>query len=206
VRDGEVVTMERRTQDLPTWFLVFVCPTKVLFERRFLKRRGVTIISWTATFLLVNLVFLFALPWLQQYLKLWFLVLLFWAIPFSRIVEIAYAFYNDAFDQLEGLPPRSRLKRSQRLKLLGCSYFEVAVCYALLYLALPVGSFHNHPARPFDSLYFSWITITTTGFGDVFPSSTCARALCMTELGIGLMLIIFGVGAYFSSQANGPAM
>jgi hypothetical protein len=32
--------MERRTQDLPTWFLVFVCPTRVLFERRFVKHLG----------------------------------------------------------------------------------------------------------------------------------------------------------------------
>ena len=194
--------MERRTQDLPTWFLIFVAPTRVLFERSFVKRRGVTIIGWTLFCLFVNLVFLFVLPWLQHRLRYW-LILLLWAIPFSRIVEIGYAFYNDAFDQLEGFQPRSGLKRSQRLKLLACSYFEVAVCYASLYLALPDGSFHKHPARPFESLYFSWITITTTGFGDILPSSTFARVLCMSELGVGLMLIVFAVGAYFSYKDNG---
>lgn len=195
--------VERRTQDLPTWFLIFVCPTRILFERSFVKRKGVTIISWTVGFLVVNLAFLFALPWLHQYLQHWFISLL-WAIPFSRIVEIGYAFYNDAFDQLEGFQPRSGLKRSQRLKLLGCSYLEVAVCYASLYLALPDGSFQKHPTQPFEFLYFSWITITTTGFGDIFPSSTCARLLCMSELGVGLMLLVFAVGAYFSYKDNGP--
>lgn len=194
--------MERKTQDLPTWLLIFVAPTRVLFERSFVKRRGVTIIGWTVLCLFMNLLFLFALPWLQHHLRCW-LILLLWAVPFSRIIEIGYAFYNDAFDQLEGFQPRSGLKRSQRLKLLGCSYFEVAVCYASLYLALPDTSFHNHPARPFESLYFSWITITTTGFGDIFPSSTCARVLCMSELGVGLMLIIFAVGAYFSYKDKG---
>jgi hypothetical protein len=193
--------VERRTQDLPTWFLIFVCPTRVLFERGFVKRTGVTIIGWTMGFLVVNLAFLFSSPWLHQHLRSQFIFLL-WAIPFSRIVEIGYAFYNDAFDQLEGLQPRSGLKRSQRLRLLGCSYFEVAVCYSSLYLALPDSSFHNHPARPFESLYFSWITITTTGFGDIFPSSTCARVLCMSELGVGLMLLVFAVGAYFSYKNN----
>jgi hypothetical protein len=200
----EVILVERRTQDLPTWVLIFVCPTRVLFERNFVKRSGVTIIGWTVGFLVVNLAFLFFLPWLHQDLRLWFIFLL-WAIPFSRIFEIGYAFYNDAFDQLEGFQPRSGLKRSQRLKLLACSYFEVAVCYASLYLVLPESSFHNHPARPFESLYFSWITITTTGFGDIFPSSTCARVLCMSELGVGLMLLVFAVGAYFSYKNNGPA-
>ena len=196
--------MERRTQDLPTWFLIFVCPTRVMFEWGFVRRRGVTIIGWTVSFLVVNLMFLFSLPWLHQHLEWRLIVLLLWAIPFSRIFEIGYAFYNDAFDQLEGFQPRSGLKRAQRLKLLGCSYFEVAVCYASLYLALPDTSFHNHPARPFDSLYFSWITITTTGFGDIFPYSTFARILCMSELGVGLMLIVFAVGGYFSYKSKGP--
>ena len=194
--------MERRTQDLPTSLLIFVCPTRVLFERSFIKRTGLTIIGWTGAFLAVNLTFLFSLLWLHQHLRCWLLPLL-WAIPFSRIFEIGYAFYNDAFDQLDGFQPRSGLKRSQRLKLLACSYFEIAVCYASLYLVLPETAFHNHPQRPFESLYFSWITITTTGFGDIFPSSTLARALCMSELGLGLMLIVFAVGAYFSYEDRG---
>ncbi len=63
--------MERKTQDLPTWFLIFVAPTRVLFERSFLKRRGVTIIGWTVFCLFLNLTFLFTLPWLRQHLRYW---------------------------------------------------------------------------------------------------------------------------------------
>jgi hypothetical protein len=132
--------VERRSQDLPTWLLVFLCPTRVLFEWSFVRRRGITIIGWTVLFLLLNLSFLFSLAWLHEHLHRG-LVFLLWLIPFSRIFEIGYAFYNDAFDQLDGFQPRSGLKRSQRLKLLGCSYFEVAVCYASLYLACPNNSF-----------------------------------------------------------------
>ena len=116
----------------------------------------------------------------------------------SRIIEIGYAFYNDSFDQMEGVRVRSGLSRVQRFKLLGRSYFEVAVCYASLYLALPVNSFEPPPKTGFESLYFSWITITTTGFGDIKPLSLLAKGLCMTEIGVGLMLIVFAVGTYFS--------
>ena len=87
----EVVVVERRTQDLPTWFLIFVCPTRVMFERGLVKRSGITIIGWTVGFLVVNLMFLFSLPWLNRHLKWRLLLLLLWAIPFSRIVEVGYA-------------------------------------------------------------------------------------------------------------------
>jgi hypothetical protein len=194
--------MEGRTQDLPTWILRFISPTRIAFERTFL-RHGVRVPGWTISFLFLNLGFLFAFPSLHHALG-WFSFVFLWALPFSRIVEIAYAFYNDAIDQLEGLQPRSGLTRSLRIKLLGCSYFETAVCYASLYSALPNGSFHNDPTRPFEFLYFSWVTITTTGFGDIYPLTTWARAVCMSELAIGLMLIVFGVGAYFSYQEEEP--
>jgi hypothetical protein len=103
---------------------------------------------------------------------------------------------------MEGVAPRSRLKRTQRFKLLARSYCEIAVCYASLYLVLPSGSFVDPPKGWFNSLYFSWITITTTGFGDITPKSMLARLLCMTELGVGLMLLVFAVGSYFSYKAE----
>lgn len=190
--------MERRTQDLPTAVLLVIAPTRVLFDSPFMKKR-VAINSWTWIFLLVNLLFLFTLPLLKRHLGFWpGLFLLLWALPFSRIVEIAYAFYNDSFDQMKGLKPRSGLSRIQRFKLLGRSYFEIAVCYASLYLALPESSFNRPPATGFESLYFSWITITTTGFGDIAPLNVAAKFLCMTEVGVGLMLLVFAVGTYFS--------
>ena len=194
--------MERRTKDLPTPLLVLIAPTRVLFETKYVgRKRRMGINRWSWIWLAINMAFLFLLPELQRHLKFWHgLFLLIWLVPFSRIIEITYAFYNDSFDQLEGIKPRSGLRRVQRFKLLGRSYFEIAVSYATIYLALPRGSFANPPATSFDSLYFSWITITTTGFGDITPSSAAARLLCMTELGLGLMLIVLTVGTYFSSK------
>jgi Ion channel len=150
------------------------------FETRFIRNR-IEINGWSWFFLVLNLLFLFFFPVMQRHFVFWLSWLVLWAIPFSRIWEMGYAFYNDSFDQLKGQKPRSGLTRGQRLKLLGRSYFEVAVCYASLYLALPGQSFRNNPAASFESLYFSWIAITTTGFGDIVPATTFARVHCLSD-------------------------
>lgn|GEM_PF-3007729 len=176
--------MERQTKDLPTPVLLPISPV------------------WSWSFLLLNVTFLFSFPFLKLHLfslGLWFLL---WVLPFSRISEIIYAFYNDSIDQMEGRQPKSGLSRIQRFKLLGRSYVEIAVCYASLYLAIPEKSFLNAPVGSFESLYFSWITITTTGFGDITPRNVIARVMCMSEIGIGLMLIVFAVGSYFAYSAS----
>jgi hypothetical protein len=194
--------VERITKDLPTPILFVIAPTRVLFDTEFMKKR-IEINNWSWFFLVANLVFLFTFIPLKSCLNFnYCLYALLWALPFSRIGEISYAFYNDSFDQLKGCKPRSGLSRIQRLKLLGRSYFEISICYASLYLALPNSAFAHQPTSGFESMYFSWITITTTGFGDIISLSVLARVLCMTEIGIGLMLIVFAVGTYLSYRES----
>lgn len=189
--------MERQTQDLPRWLLILISPTRVLFE----ACRIVPIQRWTVLFLVLNTVFLLLSPLIQL---LWpfkhGLFVLIWLLPFSRIVEIGYAFYNDTFDQLRQVPLRTKLDRVKRFKLLGCSYIEVAICYASLYLSLPCCRFNTSFSTGFDALYFSWITITTTGYGDILPLGIPTRLLSMTEIGMGLMLLVFAVGTYFTFE------
>ena len=111
--------MERQTQDLPTWLLVFISPTRVLFER--FKR--VSIQRWSNLFLALNTAFLFLFPSVQRHWSFRHgLAVLVWLLPFSRTIEILYAFYNDTFDQLRRVPLRTKLDRVQRFKLLGRSY------------------------------------------------------------------------------------
>lgn len=189
----EEKAVEKESQDLPTWVILLFSPTRFLFDRL-----GVTITGWTISWLTINVIFLFTLGRLHEHLHHHLILLLLWFIPCSRIAEIVYAFYNDAFDRIKEIRPRTKLTKSRRLKLLGVCYCEVAVCYASLYFVVPFDAFFHHPVGPFESLYFSWITITTTGFGDIYPVAWYARLGCMTELAFGLMLIVFAVGAYLS--------
>jgi hypothetical protein len=102
------------------------------------------------------------------------------------------------FDQLRQVHLRTKLNRAQQFKLLGFSHIEVAVCYASLYLYLPWCRFNTPPSSGFEALYFSWITITTTGYGGILPQGALTRALSMTKIGAGLMLLVFAVGTYFT--------
>ena len=44
-----------------------------------------------------------------------------------------------------------------------------------------------------ESLYFSIVSISTVGYGDIIPVSSLARLLALVEVVCGFMLIIFGV-------------
>lgn len=47
-------------------------------------------------------------------------------------------------------------------------------------------------------IYFSTVTITTTGFGDIFPSSLLTRIITCTELLIGQFILIIAIGKAFN--------
>ncbi len=51
-----------------------------------------------------------------------------------------------------------------------------------------------------DNLYYSVATITTVGYGDVFPIGIIPKLFCMIELIIGQFLLIFGVGVAFQKN------
>jgi voltage-gated potassium channel len=44
-----------------------------------------------------------------------------------------------------------------------------------------------------ESIYFSIVTISTVGYGDIVPHSSVARVLVSLEVICGFLLLIFGV-------------
>jgi hypothetical protein len=173
-------------------------------------REGWDIKHWSVTFLLVNGILLFLLKplWLvESWTGKTMVVLILYAIPGSRVVEILYAFYYDALEKINyGTNKPSVLKRGDRFRLVGISYAEVSICFASFYHAMPESWFNIsekalHGGRflnSIDWLYFSWVTITTTGYGDFSATNPLARAFVMFELAVGLFLIVFAVGSYFA--------
>ncbi len=192
--------MERKTLNMPLWMMAFLTPTRFFYETVFKTKMHVSILPWTTSFLLINVLFALSSPWLKARTHLGWFVLV-WLFPWSRLFELAYAFYNDALDKLDKRTEKSHWERSLRLKLLGLSYVEAAACYGSLYQLCRKGSLQHDLRSGFDALYFSWVTITTTGYGDIVPVGWFPRLLVMSEVGLGLGLLVFIVGTYFSVES-----
>jgi len=85
-----------------------------------------------------------------------------------------------------------------------------AIAYTLLELLAP-GSFAGQAAGPpagWDSgwLYFSFVTLTTLGYGDILPVSGLARTLAYMEAVVGqfyvAVLVASLVSAYVSAKKS----
>jgi voltage-gated potassium channel Kch len=48
-------------------------------------------------------------------------------------------------------------------------------------------------------IYFSVVTLTTLGYGDIVPSSTAAQVLCMVEVFMGYVML-GGLLSIFSNK------
>ena len=53
-----------------------------------------------------------------------------------------------------------------------------------------------------DFLYFSVITQTTVGYGDILPNSTTIRCIVMIQSILGIILTVFGVTIFFRRKSN----
>jgi Ion channel len=207
--------LERKSDNWPKFVRIILAPTRAVFDSKLLKSwQWLTIKGWSRFFLFANLTLLFFLPpfWRTDgILSRLGVGVLIYLIPVSRVAEIFYAFYYDALEKLnEFAKHRSTLSKADRVKLAAQSYAEVSVCFAIFFRAMPQSWFSNPPSgpyrfwetQPFDWLYFSWVTITTTGYGDITPKAAIARAVSMIEIAFGLMLIVFAVGTYLSSKSD----
>jgi hypothetical protein len=80
---------------------------------------------------------------------------------------------------------------------------DVYVLIGLVFSLFYIGCWHLQPATPFfsqggpkdrsDFVYFSYIVLTTVGFGDLTPASKLARTLVVTEALIGQLFLVTAV-------------
>jgi len=90
----------------------------------------------------------------------------------------------------------------------GYLLISVAFFYAfLLATELQGGSFFGHPLPTTNYMYFSLVTITTVGYGDLVPTANVDRLLANAEMVIGQVYLVtfvaMIVGLYASQRRNG---
>ena len=80
----------------------------------------------------------------------------------------------------------------------GSFAFGVAAVYAIIFSFPGVGIDYGDDATRLSPLYFSIVTFTTLGYGDVLPTSLVGQLLVITEVVFGYV----GLGGLLSILAN----
>lgn len=120
---------------------------------------------------------------------------------FSRCSEIFWAFLKDAFDKMDkGKEANSKLTPQDRIRLSLKSYLELLINFSILYLLLPstdaMWKNDSYPESITDALYFSGVTITTLGYGDISPAHWWPQFLTVYEVFCGFILLIVCFAIY----------
>jgi len=123
-----------------------------------------------------------------------------WFYLFSRANEIFKAFLNDAVCKLDRDESTNSLKYGERLKLALNSYIELILLFAMVYFLSPSDFFcfkesHNFHSI-FEAIYFSGVTITTLGYGDITPINLFIQLTTIYEVLVGFSLIIVSFAVY----------
>ena len=83
-------------------------------------------------------------------------------------------------------------------------YLDVGIVYGIVYLALGQEAFKdaNFGENLFSSAYFSFVTLSTLGYGDISPTTGVTQALVVSQVLWGLFLIIIVLPSAFAKTVE----
>lgn len=122
--------------------------------------------------------------------------ILVWLLPLSRSNEIFFAFLEDAYDKVSHKEPTSNLSFSDRIRLALHSYLELLSNFAIIYYVIPKEWFSKPLEGIWDALYYSGVTITTLGYGEIHPVAWIPKGLVVYEVFCGFILLIVSFAIY----------
>lgn len=128
----------------------------------------------------------------------------------SRINEIFVAFIKDASSHLRTKEHSSTLMYHERIPLAMRSYVELILLFGLVYFGLNswFGSLscssecHKCAVSILQATYFSGVTITTLGYGEMTPNNLVAQAFTIYEVLCGFTLIVVSFTVYVSKSIS----
>ncbi len=181
-------------------FLIFVSWTRIIANivkhRINIRYRFCFLVVWNILFLIASTCFIFLLcDRIGVYLTVYIGPL----IGYFRINELVIAFYSDSIATKRMRIPTLK----QRVFLLTMSYAEVILQFAIIHYSISILlststdelAFHNIG----DAIYFSAITITTTGYGDLSPKIFVSRIAAGYEAIVGIVFIAIALSTYLSA-------
>jgi hypothetical protein len=135
---------------------------------------------------------------------------LFWGV-FSvcayRLLEVSINQLSVLFqtDKESGFEPVDAGDPRRLLAVALSNYTETIVWYALLYrqLAADFGCNAVSPASPVGALYFSLVTTTTVGYGDITPKTEFAAGLVSSHLVFGILLSLLVLARFVGALVLG---
>ena len=205
--EGEVSLPERPAA--PAWLRfpgMLIAPTRAVVDALrdhfgWLKDAQ-SIIVWNVSFQVLAIAFCFSCEWVWR--KPAALVSIPMAlIAFFRINELVYAFYRDAMDRIEGYRSSTKFTPGQRVRLLLWAYAELILQFSVIHFSIQTlsrGRAYTGISDFASALYFSGVTVTTTGFGDIHPSETPARIASLFESVTDVLFIGLSLAVYLSSR------
>lgn len=134
----------------------------------------------------------------------WFILLLIIYVCVTRINELILAYYQDSMSKLDDVKSKLPIGKSGRAKLLAAAYAETAVLFAIIHYCIDQMYFNMllscaYKLRfddVFQALYFSVVTITTTGYGDNHPDVFISRFISIVEMAVGLFYVALVLFSY----------
>ncbi|WP_429138702.1 potassium channel family protein [Aeromonas allosaccharophila] len=122
-------------------------------------------------------------------------------------IKSAFSFIGKVKSKLlSGLPGSelvngAKLKNHDRLVLSFRSYFELVINFSIIYSLLP-GIFWKGGGslNIIEAMYFSGVTITTLGYGDISPENWFSQFLSVFEVLCGFSLIVVCLAIYLKDE------
>ena len=134
-----------------------------------------------------------------------FIYIVFLCIPLPKwICYICIYLITETLCYLLGLiflePEYNNLKYSYKrnLILVIINYIEITLGFAVIYLhGFTKGVTELN--TPIDAIYFSFISTTTVGYGDMYPITNWSKIICATQSLISFLFVVFLISKFLSN-------